>query len=167
MVHKNFKQWSSKLLIAGVLLAALCGCNNQAKQQEIEKQRQEDSIRIAENVKKELAEKEAPEREAEKELIKREAAERKWMEEKTFTTSNGGPYRVDGTAELFYSNGVTEGSLDKKYNKPYHYSGRGTEDAFKSQWASAFGIPNNDKAKEVYNHSLQKYKEGYDDGYNF
>ena len=49
------------------------GCNNQAKQQELEKQRQEDSIRVAEKVKKELAEQEAAER-AERE--KQEAAER-------------------------------------------------------------------------------------------
>ena len=51
----------------------ISGCDNQAKQREIEKQRQEDSIRVAENVKKELAEKEAKER-AERE--KREAEER-------------------------------------------------------------------------------------------
>lgn len=47
-------------LFAASLLVA--GCNNQSKRQEIEKHRQEDSIRIAENVKKELAGKEAQER---------------------------------------------------------------------------------------------------------
>lgn len=31
----------------------------------------------------------------------------------------------------------------------------------------SFGIPNNDKAKKVYNRLLQKYKEGYDEGYKF
>lgn len=51
----------------------ISGCDNQAKQSEIEKQRQEDSIRVAENVKKELAEKEAKEK-AERE--RKEAEER-------------------------------------------------------------------------------------------
>ena len=37
MVHKNFKQWSSKLILVGALLTMLCSCNNQAKQQEIER----------------------------------------------------------------------------------------------------------------------------------
>ena len=58
-------------LTAGILV--LSGCDNQAKQREIEKQRQEDSIRVAENVKKELAEKEAKER---VEREKKEAEER-------------------------------------------------------------------------------------------
>lgn len=57
----------------------ISGCDNQAKQREIEKQRQEDSIRVAENVKKELAEKEAKER-AERE--KKEAEERAEREKK-------------------------------------------------------------------------------------
>ena len=66
---------------------AISSCDNQAKQREIEKQRQEDSIRVAENVKKELAEKEAKERaEREKqeaeERAAREAAER---ESRTWT----------------------------------------------------------------------------------
>lgn len=49
--------------LVGVLsLIFVWGCNNQAKQQELEKQKYEDSIRIAENVKKELEEKEDTER---------------------------------------------------------------------------------------------------------
>ncbi len=75
------------LMALVTILIVISSCNNQAKQQEIEKQRQEDSMRVAENVKKELAEKEAKEKaEREKqeaeERAAREAAER---ESKTWT----------------------------------------------------------------------------------
>lgn len=71
----------------------ISGCDNQAKQRELEEQRQEDSIRVAENVKKELAEKEAKEkaerekREAEEraERERQEAEERAERESKTWT----------------------------------------------------------------------------------
>ena len=43
------------LMIFVAFSIAISSCDNQAKQREIEKQRQEDSIRVAENVKKELA----------------------------------------------------------------------------------------------------------------
>ena len=69
------------LMVFVAFSIAISSCDNQARQREIEKQRQEDSIRVAENVKKELAEKEAKERaEREKqeaeELAKKEAKER-------------------------------------------------------------------------------------------
>lgn len=60
----NYKVWRKKkaYFLVGVLsLIIVWGCNNQAKQQELEKQKQEDSIRIAEKVKKELEEQEATE----------------------------------------------------------------------------------------------------------
>ena len=47
------------LMVFVAFSIAISSCDNQAKQQEIEKQHQEDSISVAENVKKELAEKEA------------------------------------------------------------------------------------------------------------
>ena len=46
---------SSKLFLVGALLAMLCSCNNQAKQQEIERQRQ-DSIQAAERAEQEVSE---------------------------------------------------------------------------------------------------------------
>ena len=70
------------LMIFVAFSIVISSCDNQAKQREIEKQRQEDSIRVAENVKKELAEKEAKEK-AERE--KREAEERAEREAKTWT----------------------------------------------------------------------------------
>ena len=85
--------------------------------------------------------------------------------ENIFTTSKGS-YLVDATLERYYNLGVSDGALDKKHSS-YHGCGSGTEDAFKSRWASNEGIPNNDKAKEVYNRSLQEYIKGYDDGYKF
>ena len=79
------------ILIPIVLLSLVfVGCDNQAKQQELEKQKIEDSIRVAENTKKELAEKEAKERaEREKQEAKeraaRKAAEQAERESKTWT----------------------------------------------------------------------------------
>ena len=69
------------LMVFVAFSIAISSCDNQARQREIEKQRQEDSIRVAENVEKELAEKEAKERaEREKqeaeELAEKEAKER-------------------------------------------------------------------------------------------
>lgn len=87
--------------------------------------------------------------------------------ENTFTASKGGPYRIDEAAKRFYSYGVDDGASDKRSNRPYHSNGHGTEVVYKDIWAMSFGIPNNDKAKKVYNRLLQKYKEGYDEGYKF
>jgi len=85
----------------------------------------------------------------------------------TFTASKGGPYRIDEAAKRFYNCGVGHGASDKRCNRPYHSNGYGTEVVYKDYWAMFFGIPNNDKAKKVYNRLLQKYKEGYDEGYKF
>ena len=81
------------LMVFVAFSVAISSCDNQAKQRELEKQRQEDSIRVAENVKKELAEKEAKERaerekqEAEERAAREEAerAERAEREAKTWT----------------------------------------------------------------------------------
>ena len=61
MVHNSIKQWSSRLLVLGTLLAVLCGCYKQAR---TEKYRQE-SIQTAEQAdsteEEELAERERQE----------------------------------------------------------------------------------------------------------
>ena len=91
-----------------------------------------------------------------------------WIQEaSTFTASKGGPYKIDEAAERFYSMGVNDGSSDKRHGYPYHHRDYGTEVVYKDYWTYLFGIPNNDKAKKVYNRLLQKYKEGYDEGYKF
>ena len=91
------------LMVFVAFSIAISSCDNQARQREIEKQRQEDSIRVAENVEKELAEKEAKERaEREKqeaeELAARETAER---ESRTWTGASSVSelrQRLDGTS---------------------------------------------------------------------
>ena len=148
------------LILAVAFSLASCDNNSQAKQQEIERLRQ-DSIQAAERAEKERAKQEAAER------AEREAAERKQREENTFTSSKGHLCKVDATIQAFYNIGVSEGTDDKQLHLPYHHLGDGTEEAFKRNWTAAFGIPNNDKAKEVYNRALQKYIEGYEDGWNF
>ena len=68
------------LMVFVAFSIAISSCDNQAKQREIEKQRQEDSIRVAENVKKELAEKEAKERAEREEQEEKKRAEREKQE---------------------------------------------------------------------------------------
>lgn len=119
-------------------LIVISSCNNQAKQQEIEKQRQEDSMRVAENVKKELAEKEAKEKaEREKqeaeERAAREAAER---ESKTWTGASSESelrQKLEGTSwyinqeglkrKLVFSDGAITmyTSLDGDFDNEGHY----------------------------------------------
>ena len=117
----------------------ISGCDNQAKQRELEEQRQEDSIRVAENVKKELAEKEAKEkaerekREAEEraERERQEAEERAEREAKTWTGASSVSelrQKLDGTSwyinqrglkrKLVFSNGTLTmySSLDGNFN---------------------------------------------------
>lgn len=72
------------LMVFVAFSIAISSCDNQAKQQEIEKQHQEDSISVAENVKKELAEKEAKEkaeREKQDTEKQREETKEKWETE--------------------------------------------------------------------------------------
>lgn len=159
MVQKQFKHWSSKLLVAGALLAMLCGCNNQAKQQEIERQRQ-DSIQAAERAEKERAKQEAAER------AEREAAERAERERKSFTTSLG-TFDIDAVLNDCYqkgaSNGSSWGNPDSRTYSPEWKS----EEKFKLFWTSNFGIPNNEKAKSVFQQGYERYKQGWDDAVNF
>ena len=166
-----------KKLILMALVAisiVISSCDNQARQREIEKQRQEDSIRVAENVKKELAEKEAKEkaerekREAEEraERERQEAEEKERIEQDGFTTSASGVFSIKKVLESSYQNGVRGGGLCKRYGDP-HFAGHGTEAYFKNSWTNAYGIPNNEKAKEVYNQALKEYLRGYNDGLNF
>lgn len=164
------------ILFVGLFsLAFVLSCDNQAKQKELEKQRQEDSIRVAENVKKELAEKEAKERaEREKqeaaeraEREKQEAEEKERIEQDGFTTSKSGyVFSVKKVINRAYDQGVRGGGMCKRRNDP-HFAGHGTEEYFKEDWTNAFGIPNNEKAKEVYNRALQEYLRGYKEGLEF
>ena len=129
------------LMVFVAFSIAISSCDNQAKQREIEKQRQEDSIRVAVNVKKELAEKEAKERaEREKqeaeERTAREAAEQAERESKTWTGASSESelrQKLNGTSwyinqkglkrKLVFSNtGLTMySSLDWDVDNEGHY----------------------------------------------
>lgn len=133
-------------VLVGLFVALMCSCSNrQPSQQDLEKQRQ-DSI---EAVEREVAEKEATEKER--------------IEQEGFTTSKGRIFSVEKTLEHFYNEGVREGTFDKENNS----SSFGTSSRFKSLWVNALGMPNNDKAQDVYNRALEEYKRGYQDGLNF
>jgi len=151
------------LMLFVAISIVIGGCENQAKQQEIEKQRQEDSIRVVESVKKEFAEKEAKER-AERE--RQEAEEKERIEQDGFTTSASGVFSIKKVLESSYQDGVRGGGFCKRWGNP-HAAGHGTEAYFKNRWTSSYGIPNNEKAKEVYNQALKEYLRGYNDGLNF
>ena len=131
-------------VLVGLFVALMCSCSNKPSQQDLEKQRQ-DSIEAAE-----------------RETAEREAEENKRMEEEGFTTSKG-RYSTKGVIGHFYNEGVREGTWDKQNNR----SSFGTSSRFKSLWVNAFGMPNNDKAQDVYNRALEEYKRGYQDGLNF
>ena len=126
------------LMVFVAFSIAISSCDNQAKQREIEKQRQEDSIRVAENVKKELAEKEAKEKaerekQEEEERAAREAAER---ESKTWTGASSVSelrQKLEGTSwfinqkglkrKLVFSNETLTmySSLDGDFDSEGHY----------------------------------------------
>ena len=132
-----------------ILVVALClvswGNNSQVKQQELEKQRQ-DSIQAAERAEQERAER---------------------IERISFTTSQG-TFNIEEVLDHFYNVGTDQGTRNK--NSPrsiYHFAGYGTETKFKDLWVYWYGIPKNEKAKDVYNRALKKYIKGYDDGWNF
>lgn len=133
------------ILMAFVAISiVISGCDNQAKQRELEKQRHEDSIRVAENVKKELAEKEAKER-AEREeqeakeraeREKQEAQERAEREAKTWTGASSESelrQKLNGTSwyinqrglkrKLVFSNGTLTmySSSDGDFDSEGHY----------------------------------------------
>ena len=67
---------------------------------------------------------------------------------------------------MAYDTGVRGGGECKRWNDP-HFAGHGTEVYFKEYWINAWGIPNNEKAKEVYNRALQEYLRGYKEGLEF
>lgn len=83
----------------------------------------------------------------------------------SFTASNGRTYSFSEVEKKWYDWGTSQGSRCQGFG--YHFNGFGTEDYFKGSWVSDYGIPESVEAKEAYNRSLKKYKEGYDAGYKF
>ena len=97
--------------------------------------------------------------------------QKKEMEDETFTTSKG-EYLTKKVIQHFYNKGVEDGVRDKRGSKErnrnyYHFDGNGTEEQGKAFFISWFGIPSDEKAKEVYNQAIKKYISGYEDGWNY
>lgn len=84
------------------------------------------------------------------------------QETNTFNTAKG-TFNIDKTINSFYEHGLSLGPLDKSEGLETY----GSEDYFKIVWLQYYGVPSNDKAKDVYNRCLQKYLDGYKEGYNF
>lgn len=158
-------------ILVGLFVALMCSCNNQASRKAMEKQRQ-DSIEAAE---REAAEKEALEKRrqdsiqvAEREAAEREAAEKERIERESFTTSLPGIYMIDDVLARAYEVGLRDGGIHKSSPDLYYkYNDTENEREYKKLWTRWYGIPNNDKAKNVYNRALQKYLKGYEDAWNF
>lgn len=104
------------------------------------------------------------EREKEREQKRQE------MEAKTFTTSKG-RFLTQEAIQSLYNQGLKHGAADKSTATPsnsyYHFSGAGTEKVGKSIFVDWYGIPSDEKAKEVCNEAIEKYISGYKEGYNF
>lgn len=79
----------------------------------------------------------------------------------------GTEFYTDGVINAFYKDGLSEGSTARSSGWVRHDLGCGTETRFKSDWIRNYGVPDNQKAKEVYNQALEKYIKGYNEGYNF
>lgn len=93
--------------------------------------------------------------------------EHKTVSEESFTTSKG-TFSIERTVQMWYDKGVEHGTSDKHLPFPRKYfNGDGTEDRFKVLWVAWFGVPDNDITKEIYNNSLERYKQGYEVGWNF
>lgn len=89
------------------------------------------------------------------------------MESRTFTIARR-IFEIEEALNWSYSLGVTLGADDKSLGpgRKYIY-GHGKEESFKSFWISDYGIPDNEKARQIYNKGLQQYMKGYENGYNF
>ena len=93
--------------------------------------------------------------------------EQKAVSEDSFTTSKG-TFSKERAIQMWYEKGVEHGTSDK--NLPYprkYFNGDGTESRFKTLWVAWFGAPDNDITKEIYNIAIEKYKQGYEVGWNF
>ena len=105
------------------------------------------------------------------EEVKTEQAEAKATVLPTAVTTSKGTYDVKMVMKRMYKEGVSTGKAKKAlYDKsPSKYSKEklleGAESNFKEQWNYYYGTPNNDEAKTVYEKALEKYLQGWEDGW--
>lgn len=86
----------------------------------------------------------------------------------SFVGGDGIEYDTEKVINSFYQDGMREGSHAKSMRSwKRNDLGQGTESYFKKEWVKYYGIPSNEKAKDVYQRALKKYIKGYDEGYDF
>ncbi len=136
------------LLIGLILIPTLSSCGESKAEKEekarIEAARQ-DSIRLANEQKLEIKRKE------------REKAEA------SFTTPKGTSY-IDHAINHLHNVGSSDGARDRKLGRSRT---GGYESQAKEYFVYYYGVPNNDKAKDVYNRAVEAYQKGYNEGYDF
>lgn len=100
-------------------------------------------------------------------------------ESATFTTAKG-TFKIEEALSSMYDLGTQRGSTAKGWNEEVDSKGlpssaknsksKAKSEAkrtFKHLWLSEYGKPDNDEAKKVYDQALQKFNEGFDDGWEF
>lgn len=138
--------------LAGILLAfalslASCGGNNQSQQssdlerREAELQKREDSLRVVEQ------------QQAEK--------------ESNSVTTSFGTFNIERVLNVCYQQGVHNAGMYGNPNEMIYSPEWRTEEKFKLFWTHNFGIPNNDKAQDVFRQGYKRYIQGWDDTVNF
>lgn len=134
------------LLIGLILLSTISSCGE--SKAEKEKRIEKESIE-AENAKAEAAKQE--------------------LEMSSFTTSSG-RYNTEKALQDSYNQGVKNYNTFGAYNPKLGYAlnpNVKNEERFKQIFTTWFGIPTNEKAKEVYKRAYKKYVEGWNDAANF
>ena len=130
--------------------------NSDLERREAELKQREDSLR----------EVELRQAEIQKEQDRIEAIEHEQKESETFSTSSG-TFKVEDVLNFCYQKGVSNYNF---FGNPDHDGFEPkwrTEEKFKDVWTHNFGIPNNEKAKAIFNQAYERYTQGWDDTANF
>lgn len=96
----------------------------------------------------------------------RDAVEKERAEENSFTTSIG-TLDTEKVLSMCYQQGVHNYGLFGNPKDPTYDPEWRTEEKFKLFWQNNFGLPNNEKAKSIYQKGYKRYTEGWDDAANF
>lgn len=155
--------------LAGILLAfalslASCGGNNQSQQssdlerREAELQKREDSLRVVEKQQAELQKRVDSLR-----VVEQQQAEK----ESNSVTTSFGTFNIERVLNVCYQQGVHNAGMYGNPNEMIYNPEWRTEEKFKLFWTHNFGIPNNDKAQDVFRQGYKRYIQGWDDTVNF
>lgn len=86
----------------------------------------------------------------------------KEKEEASFTTDKG-TYYIEDAIDHLHNIGTSHGSTDRSLG----HSRTGYESKAKQMFLHFYGLPNNNKAKDVYTKAVKAYQKGYNEGYDF